>query len=287
MRVPCWTNQYSIDARRLHDPDLEAGLLGRPRGGRSARRSRRRRACPWAASRSRRRGSRRRMPTTSCGTLVALRTTIPPAEVARACPQARHGAAGALAREPRGPRRTAASASTTTGCSRPPVDGDVRRGRLDRARVARRWASGVGLVAQEHGQARRSRAEGAGRARGRAGARGSAPRAGRSAPRGGPRSWRRCCAPSPANGTASVAGIASDVASSRAAASGASEPRALGERELALGRARGTGAATSGASARQRRRGGASSVPTSPRVIGPVSAARMPERLGVAERLAR
>ena len=120
---------------------------------------------------------------------------------------------------------------------------------------------------------------------GRAGARGRASRDGRIGPPGGPRTWPRCCDPWEAMVPVQAGLARPQRARSRifADASGASAPRASarsisrrGRGDVQVQRRRGVARAAS--------RGGPRSVPTSPRVIGPVRAARMPERPGVAQR---
>ena len=83
---------------RAGDPDLEAGLLARPRGSRSARASRRRSACPSAASRSRCRGRAGAQPTTSCGISGLEADDDAAGGSGGRGPQPRHGAVAALER---------------------------------------------------------------------------------------------------------------------------------------------------------------------------------------------
>ena len=105
------------DVEGRDDADLEAGLLGAPRAGPSPRASRAGWAFPWAASRCTPSRSRRRRPATSWGTPSTNRMTMPPAEVAVALLQARHGAAAARGRRPaaRGAELRPANGGTRAG----------------------------------------------------------------------------------------------------------------------------------------------------------------------------
>ena len=119
-----WTNQYSMESKRLDDAAPRGRSPRGPRGPPSPRSSRRRRGCPWGASRSRRRapGGACRRP--AAGVPSTNRMTIPPAEVAVAC----------LRRATPAPRRSAAvprRASSWSTASR-------TRARAAAARLARR-----------------------------------------------------------------------------------------------------------------------------------------------------
>ena len=155
-----------------------------------------------------------------------------------------------------------------------------RRG--DGARVARRCGERRRLVAQEHGQPRR------GGLKSRRRREAEAPLArlwldgAGTGPPGAPRTARRCCAPSAAM-VPRQGGIASNLAHAIRRHPVPASPAPRRARAPAP-RPPGRAAATAG-----RRRASASrwraSVPTSPRVIGPVSAARDAEGPGVAEGL--
>ena len=172
--------------------------------------------------------------------------------------------------------RTGPSRIATSGPRTPAADGRRRAGREAR-QPARSWASG----AQVRRRAARSRAAAAAgnepTARGgRAGARARGWTGGRIGPPAGPRTWRRCCAAWAAM-VPRQSGLASAASSAVAIGARLRCQRAplLGERDLRRAAAHGTGPATPGACARSAARC-AASVPTSPRVIGPVSAARTP-----------
>ena len=216
--------------------------------------------------------SRRRLPTTNWGIPSSYRTTMPPAEVAvaflrRATAPRRRSEVGAV---PGRPER--AQCIDDHGRGGRPVDVGAA-GRLDgapaRAELDERRESGP----PEHGRPRRG---GAGTCRwrgGRAAARGPATTGGRNAPPAAPRTWRRCCA-AWAQSYRFRPACKRSPRGVRAARSGVSAPRASAS-AISRSRPRDRAAATSGAWARERREVRVER-PASPRVNGPVRAARIP-----------
>ena len=279
---PTGRTQYSIESSgpviRTSSPvssrDLAEGrLLGRLAAGR---------ACPWAASRSRRRaragGCRRRAGAVRPRTgrrcrrrRWRSRSSGAPRRRGGAGTTARPGAPGAgPVHRDRGPRPAA------RGCDGGPAGGS----RASRRAGARQRAD---VRAAQHGRRAGRRPERRRPGRGRAAARGPGSTGGRIGPPAGPRTWRRCCAPwaamVPRSGRpckcASAARMSARLRCQRATG--------LGEVDLALAQRASTAAGRRARAARsaarwrrasRRRRGS----------IGPVSAAADPERPGVAQR---
>ena len=252
--------------------------------GRLLASSRRGRACPSAASRCWPSRSRRRLPTTSWGTPGRVSDDDAARGGGGGGPQACHGAAAALGRRPAPERPERAQCIVTNGRTR--RSRTMRPGR-SRTAPARAQTRVTGRH-QGHaaGSGRRATAENDARApRPSRRSRRAARRTHEIAPPVAPRTWRRCCVP----WAAMVLGQ-SCLASAFLSESRMLDGRLRCEHAHARGRDRSRGAPRPHTAAGRpghgprARRGGPSSVPTSPRVIGPVSAARMPEGAGIAER---
>ena len=180
---------------RAGDPDLEAGLLARPRGGRSPRASRRRSGVPLGSVQVRPSRSRRRLPDDEPGLARLVANDDPAGGGGGRGPQAGHGADAAPGRRAVPGRPDLAHSMVTVGpdAGRSPAP-STTAGWIAR-QLARSRASGATSGPRSTVGADAGRLERPGRAEAEPALPRRASTGGRIGPPGGPRTWPRCCDP--------------------------------------------------------------------------------------------